>query len=638
MPDIKYEVVVDYGVGKMPQLPAATAAATQMGGALKEAKGHAKGLAAAGSELGSIFMDAGGAMASAFTGAVEQAGALVKSLAMAAGAVGVAAITYGVVHLNAELEQTQISFAAIFNANGISSSFVEGMRTSAEQIEKMKKDVKQLPGDFGQLAAIMQQITPVAAQGGQGADKIREMAEKGMLVGSILGIDQAMTARELAMLLSGQHSARNLLGTRLGYTGEKGKKLSTESASERFKDVSASFDKFEAAREAFSHTWVSTYTTFKDDVKYSLLGPATSPLFESVKKTMVDVHGWFERNQSAVSIFVGRLGDGLAEAWQRGSAIFVEWLPAVQTFAHDAYNDIAAIWKSVRPEVEAIGAIIKASLGDGTMLKHLEGVLKAYAVIKLGGGALSLFGGLGGLGSALGTGSAAAGEAGLGIAGAFAAAPELALAGAAIGAAFLAASGELSALHDPNSQYHTQAVDAADELSTAMSVTAQNITNAGNALANKLDPEGSNEGFGVKLTQWLARNINPPMHTGIGDDVHGAGMLWDDDDAVDAAERRKNDIARYKFHNSLAGDIAPAWGDKHTDDPIDFTHSAGKGLPKDEVNKKPPVPGPTTINNYFTISSNHDPSRIARDVVSIIAETRAHPKESRHAFNPSSRT
>jgi hypothetical protein len=32
-----------------------------------------------------------------------------------------------------------------------------------------------------------------------------------------------------------------------------------------------------------------------------------------------------------------------------------------------------------------------------------------------------------------------------------------------------------------------------------------------------------------------------------------------------------------------------------------------------------------TINNYFTISSNHDPSRIARDVVERVAESRRFP-------------
>ena len=33
-----------------------------------------------------------------------------------------------------------------------------------------------------------------------------------------------------------------------------------------------------------------------------------------------------------------------------------------------------------------------------------------------------------------------------------------------------------------------------------------------------------------------------------------------------------------------------------------------------------------TIHNYFTISANHDPSRIARDVVDKIAERSRYPK------------
>jgi hypothetical protein len=34
------------------------------------------------------------------------------------------------------------------------------------------------------------------------------------------------------------------------------------------------------------------------------------------------------------------------------------------------------------------------------------------------------------------------------------------------------------------------------------------------------------------------------------------------------------------------------------------------------------APQNVTINNYFTISSNHEPSRIARDVVERISESR----------------
>jgi hypothetical protein len=42
------------------------------------------------------------------------------------------------------------------------------------------------------------------------------------------------------------------------------------------------------------------------------------------------------------------------------------------------------------------------------------------------------------------------------------------------------------------------------------------------------------------------------------------------------------------------------------------------------------APRPVTINNYFAISSDRDPSRVAREVADQIAETRRFPTQSRH--------
>src|SRR5690348_13283933 len=65
--------------------------------------------------------DTASAMLAGFTGVVEKAGMLAISLREAGLAAGVGAVTYGVVGLNKELETTQVSLAAVLNANGQST-------------------------------------------------------------------------------------------------------------------------------------------------------------------------------------------------------------------------------------------------------------------------------------------------------------------------------------------------------------------------------------------------------------------------------------------------------------------------------------------------------------------------------------
>jgi hypothetical protein len=645
---VTYQVVVEYKTkGNLSaELPAMTGNAGALAGAIARSKGEAASFESRISAVGSALKAAAGGLAEAFTGAVERAGDVVKTLGMMAGGAAIGAAIYGVGHLNTELEQTNLSLAAIFNANGLTKNFNDAMRLSADEVAKMKTDVKSLPGDFGQLAEIMRQIAPAAAQAGASPDKIRQLSGRGMLIGSILGVDQATTARELGMLLSGRAGAHNILGTRLGLTGDSARAFNKKSPADELKEVEGLFARFAPAAEAFSHSWAANFTTLKDSIKYGLLAPATSPLFERVKQTVIDVNAWFDRNQAGVAVFVGRLGDGLAHAWTRGTEIFQEWLPAIRTFAHAAYNDIADIWRRIEPTVARIGEIIKDSLGDGTALKHIEEILKLYGALKLRsalapamGGAFNLLSSLGGLGG--GAGAAGAAEGAAGGAGLAITAP----AAVAVAAAMMLAKGEIEAVADSSSKYHKEAVEAAGHLATA-----------GHALANDFTPatKGWNdtlEWLGVQATNLgahLMGGVDAIAHFGsILDDLSlvleqktsgtwAESMFWGMSD-----QQRADNAAMGKYKRSLAGDV---YTPDRDDNPLDFTHSAASAAAagsKDEAAKgKTPAAAAhnVTINNYFTISSNHEPSRIARDVVAHIAETRRFPTQSRHVKQPSGTT
>jgi hypothetical protein len=633
--DVTYKVIVDYATkGSLKaELPQMTGHATALGSALRGGRGEA-------SAFGEALRGAGTMARDAFTGAMERVGAVVRTLGTMAIGAGIGAAIYGVTHLNTELEQTSLSLAAIFNAQGYTHNFTDAMGLAGDQVAKMKQDVKTLPGDLGQLAAIMTTIATPSAQAGASPDEIRKLAGRSMLVGQILGVDQATTAREMAQLLSGRAGAHNILGTRLGFVGGAAKELNADSPAKRMAEVNAQLAKFGPAAEAFGHSWVSIFTTFKDDIKYSLLAPATSPLFEAVKKSMVDADGWMTANQRQVGNFVGRLGNGLAWAWHKGVEEVELWWPAIQKFASDAYGEISGVWQRIRPEVEAIGRTIRESLGDGTALKHLESALKLYARIKIGG-ALSpftqpLIGGIGsmfrgGAGAAMGSeGAAAAGGGGI----AAALAVPLAIAGTVV-------AGEMIALANGNKE----AAHAAGTVASAFAKVTDDVTSGNTAFSKFLQSvgtEGTEEvgkflqglhgilDFGDTMKQW--RDVMDDRDQLADEAELRNGMHQESRDQ--AAER----IARRRFKNSWSRDTYSP----DRDDDLTFP-SAGMGAAaaaKAEGAEKPKTAPTTntTINNYFTISSNHEPSRIARDVVDKIADMRRHPVQSRHVKNPSGTT
>src|SRR6202034_150164 len=109
------------------------------------------------------------------------------------------------------------------------------------------------------------------------------------------------------------------------------------------------------------------------------LQTATSPLFEHIKGTLREANEWFTSSPPNVA----RFGEGLAEAWSKGTDTIKRWWPDVRSFASQAYGEIGNIWRGVEPVVARISESIRTSLGDGTALTHIENILKLYGEVRL---------------------------------------------------------------------------------------------------------------------------------------------------------------------------------------------------------------------------------------------------------------
>jgi hypothetical protein len=640
--DQKYTVEIEYQISQQigRQLPALSGqvAGIERGfmGSQQAMGGLNSGMRQGHSQAGALasaFADLGGSMRDAFTGAVEKAGALAMGLGKLGAVAGVGLAAYGVGHLNNELEQTQLSLGAIFNAQGFSHDFHEGLRMGGEQLAKMKQDVKTLPGDLGELAGIMKTIATPAAQGGLGPDAIRKMAGQSMLVGGIMGLGPEIVAREMAGLMTGRAGSHNILGTRLGFVGAKAKKLNAEDPAQRAKDINAEMAKYGPAAEEFGKSFVAQFTTLKDNVKYTLLAPATSPLFNSVKKTIGDINDWFDHNAAKVSIFAGRLGDGLAHAWERGTKIVEEWLPAIERFAEDAYSRLSDIWAKLAPDIKALGSTIKDSLMNGAALDKIESILKLYATIKIGGavgGAVSpLIGpGVNMFTSAFGKGGGAMGGASAGGLGAIGAVGG----GLAIGGALAAggiAKGEMSALENLDSQYHEQAVKNVGDFAREMSQFSALFNSTINPA---IEHFGTNGMHYLNTTIEAFNDLSDPMSLAIaelerfGPSIGIAGsslqnlVNWMRGPQLGKTE----DLIIERSSDALDSIQRPKMHDEHGRTPQDLV-KAGAGGGGGGVH----IHG----NVEITISQNNEPSRVARNVVDMLAQMRRHPTVSRNVPN-----
>ncbi|HEY1697992.1 MAG TPA: hypothetical protein VGG39_37790 [Polyangiaceae bacterium] len=386
MADVTYRVAIELAThGNL---------ASEVGRSVSKLDGLSGTLGRVGHEASTLA----GSLAGAFEGAVEGAASLAATLGEVGAAAAVGAVTYGTLLLNKELESTQIALAAIFGANGITSSMPEGMSVAGDVMAQMRKDAAALPGEFKDLIGIFKTISVPGFQAGANIDQLRALSAQAMAVSQVMGLPMEQASREFAMLLEGRAGAHNVLGMRLaGLGGEKAEAFNKLPAAERLERVRAELEKFAPAIEAFSHSFEGLSSTLVDNAK-RFLSLATSPLFERIKAALGEANSWFDSNEEKVNLWASLIGDRLGEAFDVGREKLRAWWPDIEAFAEHAYERIARIWDRVGPLVEHLADRAAKALGDDKTFDRLEQVGLLYAGLKGGGLLAGLMPSLGGIG------------------------------------------------------------------------------------------------------------------------------------------------------------------------------------------------------------------------------------------------
>lgn len=603
--------------------------ATSHGGAIANEVKHAESSI---SRMGETLKSTLGGMADAFTGAVEKVGRLTAGLGMAAGAAGIGAITYGVVHLNKELESTNISLASIFQAQGFAPTFTSAMTMATDQVAKMKQDIKTLPGDLGNLTNTMSQLASPAGLAGANADQIRQLAGKTMLASSILlgsrfGTQQSLEVgtREMAMILAGHAGGRNDLANVLPGVAGHQREFSGMTPEQRLKAVNKALDALtKDSAGVFATSWTAVYTTLLDNFKYKLLAPATSPLFEHIKADIIKVNDWFSANEQRVSRFAQVLGDGLANAWDRGIALAMKWGPMIVQFGKDLAHELTIVWDKLGPALKDAGDALSHAIGDGTALKDIGRVLELYAVTKVAGGESKA-------GAALG-----------------------ATAGAAFGPAGSALGSQIGGLLGVGSMFGLPgvAVTKGTELGLIGAMkdkpqeTVHAMTKLGQATQHLSDVFDTT--FGPTLEEFAIRNVRLAASAldGLADVIHivanpmaslrqGLDQFGDSIGITGVALRGM--VQWLEDHHLIAKVMS-------NDDPLEspdrsqiltgFARTMGNTILSQNAEdvrkhapKLPPGFGQIRIGHIeVNVSSNADPSRVARLTVDRIIQVARHPK------------
>ncbi len=570
-----------------------------------------------------------------------------------AGAFGLA--TYGVVKYNNELEKTRIQLGALFSAGGAAQGIHSGMDMAGSVMKQMRKDAAALPGEFGDLMGIMTMISTPGLRAGASVDQLRSLAAQAMATGATVGMPLDQVAREFAMLIEGRAGAHNVFGMRaVGLSGERAEEFNKLAPDERLKRIGTELARFAPAIEVYKTSFEGMSTTMLDSAK-SLLGKVTEPLFGKVKSSLMFINDWFDGNETFLKTKADAIGSKLAYAFDQGKAALAEWWPAIEAFGQNAYAKLVEVWADLGPTIKSAGESLKAFLKDPGSIDKIITVMKLYAGAKIGGsllgagmgiagdagnmlGAAKQMGWIGGAAKGAGAAAGAAGEAavasrGLAVLGSAAlrAAPALLWMAAAAAATYAAYDQATKLFEEVSRDAPLNAMAAFDFGARSVRDLGRELTAAEYAAGDFQDvlqnyikngdaAAASSAMAGEAMQSVASAGWAAAAALGAVGGAGGGAESW----TVAKAQQMGNEAAS----SALSAMTMNTMGTIQTA-MREGTVGKTKGGPKHGGGG-----GGTTVQKVeIVVTSNQDPSRVARMVLSEIQNLQRHPRISRGVPN-----
>lgn len=601
MSDVVYSVEVQYLTSG--SLKPAQELHNSVNGMKSSVKSMMSGLEGFAGKFNGALDSIGGKLIEVGVGATA---ALGGAIATGLGLAGKAAFKF-----NEELENTQLSLAAISSANG-GGNLGQGMMDAGQIIKQMRKDAAQLPGEFKDLSNMMATISSAGMQSGMGLEGIEKMAAKGMMAAEVLGgMNQQTAARELAMMLEGNARHAMPMWSKLGVQDAAGNKLDTKTfnamdAKSRRKLLEANLARIATplAIDSAAKSWTGIKSTAIDNLRQGA-GMVFSPLFESVKSSLSAFNDWVGKGGNKLAQWGETLGNAINNAFLGSLQFIKHWGPMVLTFAENLYNHLKSVFARLEPYIKSIGSHLYRFLGDPEAVHKLVGAVSTLAGLRMAGGVAQAGFGVASLG---GAGAAAAAGPVLGVV-------------ATLAAAFY---GIQSVLLDTSSVFHGIATTAAGSIMGGLKELAEHLINFGvliqpvvNMLATtlleslKLVVQGMN---GIMIL------INGIL-TGATEAAKGA-KGWVHQKLVDAGLVKDLDTTNEAIDPARKAFV-----------PMHLFSDDGKAIKEKEA-PKPPQHTTHVHKVEINVNSNQDPTRIAKKTADIFHEWTKHPRSATNTGIP----
>lgn len=536
---------------------------------------------------------------------------------------------------NEESENAALSMAAVFNMTGIgkgtqdwqgapADGFATGMNLAQRSIAQMRRDARELPGEFKDLQNIMTTVAPAAAGAGLDAWGLEKFSARTMLGAAMLGVNQNVAAREMAMLLQGNARHNMPLFNRLNL-GMDTKAFNKLSEPERFAAINTQLKKLEESSDAVKNSWATIKSNATDTLRQSV-GMAGYGLFDRVKNTLKSALDPKEGTREKLAAFGEQVSDYLVKAFDDGEKAIIKWYPAVFTFVRHMKEGLEQVFSRFSGSLGGLSDRVFGFLQDPEAFNKIERVLGTLGALRAGSGVLSGIGDAtsGGMGLAKGLGIATGGA-------------ELAVVGAAAAGALalvaFAAGGAASAYFDSTSMFHNATVNG---VASVVSSTSELGSSLGE-LWNSVKPLA--EMLGVGLVYAIDSTINQFTHVvdaltwfsnAVGSMTNWilqkVGLKQGDDEAM-ARFRASAGVesAMDDVHDSIVnGALANMWG---SNGGAPFTLKPDNAFA--DANKIPPVNHTTHIHNVeIKVEGNEDPDRVARVTIDKLLDLSRNPRTS----------
>lgn len=328
----------------------------------------------------------------------QKAAGVAKWTAIVGGTAVFAGLTYGVAGLNAELERAQMSLGTIFSAQGIARDVPTGITMAADQVQKMRLDAQRLPGEFQDLFNIFLTGAVPVFRSGASPEQWRTLASKAMVAAAVSSLPMDQAAREFAMLVEGRSGAHNVFGMRLlGLSGDSAEKFNKMTNEQRLELLSKELEKYAGALDVFGNSWEGASSTFVDNLK-NTGRMVTEPLFHNVVDALAEANRWFDTNREDIGEWADTIGNALGDAFNTGKYVFMEYAPLVKDFAETAWSRLTAVWQDIQPAAQTFAQTMKDALADpnGTIDK-LTDLAKLLIALRLGSMATGMLANMAGM-------------------------------------------------------------------------------------------------------------------------------------------------------------------------------------------------------------------------------------------------